>query len=363
MRGLLSTSENKFRYLVFVLDFWVMTKMKFYKNQKLLIIHSLMLSVLLFTTSCGNETSDKKVSNDNASSSQKYVQVSPDFNSEYAYEQIQKQLEFGPRVCNSEAHKKCGDYLVAELSKYAEKVTEQKSTVTNFDGQKIQIRNIIASFNTKATKRIFLSSHWDSRPYSDNDPNPENHNTPVDGADDGASGVAVSLEIARILSEKQPNIGVDIVLFDAEDLGKSEYENSFCLGSQYWASNLKNQNNTKYEFGVLFDMVGGANAKFVWEQTSIEYAEPILQKVWDTGIRMGYSSHFYYYKKGGIIDDHYYVNKLAGIPTIDIISYDAGTKSGFPAHWHTVNDNISVIDRNTLKAIGQTVLEVIYTEK
>lgn len=288
-----------------------------------------------------------------------YKQVSPNFNADSAYYFVDKQVSFGPRVTNSEPHKKCGDWLVAELRKMSDNVIEQKTTLTNYDGRQLNIRNIIAEINPKADKRILLCAHWDSRPFADEDT--KDTNKPILGANDGGSGVGVLMEIARIIKNNPLSVGIDIVLFDAEDLGKSEHNNSYCLGSQYWSTNL-HKPGYKAEYGILLDMVGAANAKFAWEEVSVTYARPVLEKVWGTAQVLGYP-HFVYYNKGGIIDDHAYVNKNAGIPTIDIIHFDAQTQSGFPEHWHTHRDNMYAIDRTTLKAVGQTLLEVIYSEK
>ena len=288
-----------------------------------------------------------------------YKQVSPNFNADSAYYFVDKQVSFGPRVTNSEPHKKCGDWLVAELRKMSDNVIEQKTTLTNYDGRQLNIRNIIAEINPKADKRILLCAHWDSRPFADEDT--KDTNKPILGANDGGSGVGVLMEIARIIKNNPLSVGIDIVLFDAEDLGKSEHNNSYCLGSQYWSTNL-HKPGYKAAYGILLDMVGAANAKFAWEEVSVTYARPVLEKVWGTAQVLGYP-HFVYYNKGGIIDDHAYVNKNAGIPTIDIIHFDAQTQSGFPEHWHTHRDNMYAIDRTTLKAVGQTLLEVIYSEK
>lgn len=289
-----------------------------------------------------------------------YKQVSPAFNGDSAYYFVKTQVDFGPRVTNSDAHKKCGDWMVAELKKYADNVIEQKTVITNFDGKKLNVRNIIAEINPTAQNRILLCAHWDSRPYADQDS--KDADKAILGANDGASGVGVLMQVAKTLKTIPPTAGVDIVLFDSEDLGKPEHDNSYCLGSQYWSSNL-HKPNYKANFGILLDMVGAPEAKFAWEQVSVENAQPVLQNVWQTAHNLGFSNYFMYYQKGGIIDDHYYVNKNAKIPTIDIIHYDAVSKTGFPTHWHTHNDNMNVIDKNTLKAVGQTLLEVIYSQK
>lgn len=286
-----------------------------------------------------------------------YQQVSPGFNADTAYRFVQQQVDFGPRVVESKAHQLCGDWIVAQFKLYADKVTEQKGSMMNWDKRMIPVRNIIASFNPKSSKRILVSAHWDSRPYADNDPSPINHHTAVLAADDGASGVAVMLEMARILANQKPEIGVDFICFDAEDLGKTSFEDSYCLGSQYWGKH-PHLSGYKADFAINLDMVGGKGAKFVWEGYSVEQAEPVLRRVWDHAVQLGYSGYFYYYRGGAITDDHRYVYELTGIPAIDIICYHEET--GFPAWWHTIRDNMDNIDRQTLKAVGQTVLETLY---
>lgn len=327
-------------------------------RKKHLYVYALLLGSFVFTA-CGNDPSPKKTT-EVPKKEDAYKQVSPVFDADSAYYFVKKQVDFGPRVTNSEAHKKCGDWMVSELKKYADNVIEQKTQIANFDGKKLNVRNIIAEFNPTATKRIMLCAHWDSRPYADQEKT--DSDKPILGANDGASGVGVLMQIAQTLKKLPPTVGVDLILFDAEDLGKSEHENSYCLGSQYWSTNL-HKPGYKAEYGILLDMVGAAGAKFAWEQVSMEAAQPVLTHVWGVAGALGYSDYFIYYQKSGIIDDHYYVNKNARIPTIDIIHYDANTPSGFPGHWHTLQDNMNVIDRNTLKAVGQTLLEVIYTEK
>lgn len=317
------------------------------------------LTILATLAACGNDPKPTKADDTKQQSAPAYKPVAPAFNADSAYYFVEKQVSFGPRVTNSEAHKKCGDWMVAQFKQYADNVIEQKASITNFDGKKLNVRNIIAEFNPQAAKRILLCAHWDSRPYADQDT--KDTDKPILGANDGASGVGVLLQIAQTLKNiPEKEVGVDIVLFDAEDLGKPEHDNSYCLGSQYWSANL-HKPGYQASFGILLDMVGAAGAKFAWENVSVEAAQPILQAVWQTAHNLGYSNYFMYYQKSGIIDDHYYVNKTAKIPTIDIIHYDAASATGFPGHWHTHRDDMSVIDRNTLKAVGQTLLEVIYS--
>jgi glutaminyl-peptide cyclotransferase len=323
--------------------------------KKLMLKISLCLcaSVVLIFSGCNNEPKKPQTLN---TKPQTYTQVSPNFNADSAYYFVKTQIDFGPRVTNNEAHKKCGDWMVKELKKYTDNVIEQKTIITHFDGTKLNVRNIIAEINPKATKRILLAAHWDSRDRADKDI--MDKTKPILGANDGASGVGVLLEVARLLQSNPISIGIDIILFDAEDLGNNE-PNTYCLGSQYWAANLHHPNYTA-DFGILLDMVGATNAGFGWEANSAKYAKPILEKVWGTAHNLNFGKHFGYIQLGGIDDDHVYVNR-AGIPTIDIIDFNA--QGNFPEHHHTHRDNMNVIDRNTLKAVGQTLLEVIYLEQ
>jgi Zn-dependent M28 family amino/carboxypeptidase len=273
---------------------------------------------------------------------------------------VQHQVGFGPRFTNSEGHTLCGNWLEKQFAMYADEVKVQKADVKNFDGKMLHIKNITASFNPEAKTRVLIAAHWDSRPYADQDADISKHNEPILAADDAGSGVAVMLEMARVMSVKKPEIGIDLICFDAEDLGKPEFDDSYCLGTQYWGKNIL-PINYKADYAINLDMVGGKGATFVWEGNSITQGEKILRKVWEKAALLGFSNSFQYIQNGQITDDHVYVYKATNIPAIDIIHFNKQT--GFPAWWHTVNDNMQNIDKNTLKAVGQTLLEVIYTEK
>lgn len=316
----------------------------------------------IFFASC-NTSTDQPKNNDIPSVPVKTIPT-PDFNSDSAFYFVKKQVEFGPRVPNSEAHTKCAEYLTAKLKSYKADVIVQQAEATAFDGKVLKMKNIIAQWNPEKQNRIMLCSHWDTRPFADQDK--VDVNKPIDGANDGGSGVGVLLEIGRLLSASLPNVGVDIILFDAEDYGQpesgiqKEQANTYCLGTQYWATN-KHRKDYSPQFAILLDMVGAPNATFTMEGVSMEYASPVVKKVWDTATRIGYSSYFVYDQTNPITDDHYYINTLAEIPAIDIIHYDPATKYHFPAVWHTHSDNLKNIDPKTLKAVGQTLLEVVYT--
>lgn len=306
---------------------------------------------------CNNKTTSKQV--------EVYQKVSPDFNADSAYAFVQKQVDFGPRVPNTPQHVACGDYLVNELKRFGAEITEQKATLTAYNGTKLNARNIIGSYATDKKGKILLFAHWDTRPYADHDPKKENYHTPILGANDGASGVGVLLEIARQLQKQTPEVGIDIIFFDAEDIGVPAFSdqhdnNSWCLGSQYWSQNLHSASyNAKY--GILLDMVGATDATFYKEGFSIEYAANAIERIWSTARQLGYGDYFQNKNIGYITDDHVPVNQYAHIPSVDIIHLNKN--GGFFPHWHTVNDNMNNISKETLKAVGQTVLEVIYKEK
>lgn len=290
----------------------------------------------------------------------------PVFEADSAYAYVARQVAFGPRVPNTQSHKACGDYLAAELKRHGAQVFEQEAVLTAYDGTKLQARNIIGSFDPENKKRVMLFAHWDTRPFSDHDPNPANHRKAIDGADDGASGVGALLEIARQIGMNAPGMGVDILFFDAEDYGipefdKSKYQtdNSWCLGSQFWAKN-PHVPNYKAKFGILLDMVGAKDAVFYKELTSMYYAARYVDEVWNTARNLGYGKFFINANGGGITDDHQFVIEGRNIPCLDIINYDPQSEGGFRTHWHTQKDNMENIDRETLKAVGQTVLEVVY---
>ena len=282
------------------------------------------------------------------------------FNADSAYAYVQRQCDFGPRVPNSEAHRECGDWMAAELRSRGANVTEQRMKLKAFDGTMLDARNIIAEFYPEKERRVLLLAHWDCRPWADNDPNPDNHRKPVDGANDGASGTGVLLEMARLLQSHEPSIGVDILLVDAEDWGETEGdESSWALGTQYWLQYPHRKGYAMPEYGILLDMVGNADASFKKDFFSLRFASSIVEKIWKTAEQLGYSSKFPDTEGGAITDDHLFVN-AAGIPCVDIIDQRTDSQSGFFPQWHTTDDKMTHIDRSTLKAVGQTVATLLF---
>lgn len=293
--------------------------------------------------------------------------IAPQFDADSAYLYVKNQVDFGPRVPNTKQHVACGNYLAKQLETFGAQVTNQYADLIAYDGTLLKARNIIGSYKPESKKRIALFAHWDTRPWADNDPDEKNHHTPILGANDAASGVGALLEIARQVNMQQPELGIDIIFLDAEDYGTPQFyegehkEESWCLGAQYWARTPHVQGYNA-RFGILLDMVGGKNSVFMKETYSEQYAPDINKKVWKAAKRLGYEQTFVNAKGDTVTDDHLFINRLAKIKTIDIIASDLH-EGGFPLTWHTVNDNMDHIDKNTLKAVGQTVMEVIYNEK
>jgi hypothetical protein len=318
-----------------------------------------IVTALALLSSC--DWFKKEQSTDTNQPADKPLAAIPAFNADSAYVYIEKQLAFGNRVPTSPSHDKCADYLIAHFKQHADTVYIQKYVTTAFDGTKLNSTNIIASFNPHAATRVMLSAHWDSRPFADQDT--IDQNKPIQAANDAGSGVAILMEVAKGLQAQKPNIGVDLVLFDSEDYGQPsnstlpQVENSYCLGSQYWAKN-PHVANYKADFGINMDMVGASDAVFMREQVSVTNADWVSQYVWGLADRLGYSSLFVPQMAGAITDDHLYVMQGRQFPCIDIIHYS--NQSGFGIHWHTHRDDINWISKNTLQAVGRTVLQAIY---
>ena len=326
----------------------------------------LLLTAVLF--SCGNSKTATNVSMETV------VAVGPEFSADSAYAYCKAQCDFGPRTMNSEAHDRCGEWIASKFRQFGLQVTEQNAILKGYDGTQLKATNIIASYTPKGGQatlpRILVCAHWDSRPWADNDPDSANWRKPVVAANDGASGVAVILELARLVSKTDSlGVGIDFVCFDAEDWGVPQWSDasdtgdSWALGAQHWAANPHTK-DYKARFGVLLDMVGGSGAKFYREGMSMHYAPEIVEKVWNAARVVGYSSMFPNSEGGMVTDDHIPVNEKLNIPTIDVIPYyDSCPQSSFGPTWHTVNDTMENIDPNTLKAVGQTMVQVLFSEK
>ena len=325
-------------------------------------------------TSCG--TTKKSQQN-----SQPVVNI--EFNADSAYAFCAAQCAFGPRTMNSEAHERCLQWVQQKFQDYGCQVTLQQADLRGYDGTILKSTNIIArqpsAISRQPSSRILVCAHWDSRPWADNDPDSANWRKPVMAANDGASGVAVMLELARLLQQHDSaRVAVDFVCFDAEDWGVPQWSDevdadSWALGAQHWAASYASapvpaastagESQPSYDYAILLDMVGGQGAKFYHEYYSLQYARPVVEKVWQAASAAGYGSFFPSKDGGGVTDDHIPVNEKAHIPCIDIINhYPDCEQSSFGPTWHTVNDDMQHLDKNTLQAVGQTLVQLIYSD-
>ena len=275
------------------------------------------------------------------------------FDADGAYALTRQQCEFGPRVPGTTAHDRCAEWLITTLRTSCDTVLVQNAMVQSARSGRIEARNIIGVINPDATQRLLLLAHWDTRPWADSDPDPANHGEPVMGANDGASGVGVLLQLARQLKADGTTLGIDILLVDAEDMGIDDNEESWALGTQYWASH-PHVEGYKALFGILLDMVGSAHATFPREDYSMQFASGFGDLVW----RNAAGSHFINAQGGAVTDDHVFVNR-SGIPCIDIIDMRSDSPTGFCPEWHTTSDTMDAISAATLGEVGQTLLNVI----
>jgi glutaminyl-peptide cyclotransferase len=286
----------------------------------------------------------------------------PSFNADSAYTSVSKQVAMGPRTPGSAAQKKCADWMWQQLGMVCDTVYVQDTHVTGGDGKSLPCYNVIGVINPHAAHRILLLTHWDSRPWADQDT--KDKDKPIIAADDGGSGVGVLLEVARVIKAKGLNkdLGIDILFTDVEDYGRSEWgEDSYCLGTQYWARH-PHVAGYRADYGILLDMVGAHGAQFPLEGSSAQFAPDVQQRVWQAASTAGYSSYFPFTSSVDITDDHVPVNRIAGIKTIDIINLTPDMQHPFAPHWHTHMDEMNIIDKATLKAVGQTLLQVIYQQ-
>lgn len=319
----------------------------------------MVLCAALLVAGC----SQKKGNTVAGSSAKDYTQVQvPDFSADSALSFAKAQLDFGPRTPNSQSASQCEQYLVSQMNRWCDTVIVQKFSTTLWNNTVVNGSNIIGSINPAHSTRILLAAHWDSRLWADHDSVPANQKKPIPGANDGASGVSVLMELARVMAFDTPDAGIDFIFFDVEDQGIPEWadeykDNTWCLGSQYWAQ-YPHVPFYKAIYGVLLDMVGTPNPRFTMEEVSRKYAPHILNKYWNAAASLGYSNIFVKSDTDPILDDHLYVNQIAGIPTIDLVQNTPG--SSFFPYWHTMGDNFDALDASTMKVVGNLILKVIY---
>lgn len=326
-----------------------------------------LFATVLFGCGEGPKKSPEKPSVPRTSVADQPLVKTPVFSGDSAFAYVAKQVAFGPRVPNSPSHRACANWLTETLERHGADVTVQTGRVTAFDGTPLDISNIFGAFRPEARRRLLLFAHWDTRPFADKDST--RMDEPIDGANDGGSGVGVLLELARIMGDSLPNIGVDIAFFDAEDYGEPEWlpnrdqdYTDWCLGSQYWARK-PHIPGYRAKYGILLDMVGARGAVFHREGTSMALAPSVVDKVWDTAKKMGHSDLFRNRVTPQTVDDNLFVSQMAGIPSANIVHYHLDTRmmGYFPFH-HTHGDNLEAIDPNVLEVVGQVLTQVVYSE-
>jgi len=335
-----------------------------------------LIIIFAVITACGDEssTTDGTSQPDTSINAPKTPQEAPKpvqvpaFNKDSAYAFVAKQVAFGPRVPGSDEIEACRQWMISKLESYGADVIRQDFNASYHHGETHPAANIVGQFNPGIQNRVVLAAHYDTRYIAEQDADESRQQEPILGADDGASGVGVLMEIARLISENEIDLGVDIVFFDAEDQGLrgggEETLTTWCIGSQYW-SRQPHRNGYSADFGILLDMVGAGDAYFNIEKTRGVYRNAdeitnVYRKVWSLAKAMGKGRYFQNQTVSGIIDDHYFVNTISGIPMIDIINKPPGAEHGFGDHWHTHNDNMDIISRETLGAVGQVVTAVVY---
>jgi glutaminyl-peptide cyclotransferase len=315
-----------------------------------------LISLLLFLTSCsGRDSSHEHVER---TIGEAKVPV-PVFDAGSAFSYVQHQVEFGPRNPGSTGHQQCLQFLTFEMQKYADAISQQSFHHTGYEGRSYRLTNVIGSFNLQATDRILLGAHWDTRPRAERDPDPLKRNLPILGANDGASGVAVLLELARILSKTPPPVGVDIILFDGEDYGKEGDLDQYCIGAKYFVRNMPS--GFRPRFGIIIDMVGDKEMRLPRESNSMQFAPDVVNLIWNTASHLQIRQ-FENRTGSPIYDDHIPLNE-AGIPTaliidLELIGYDGPDERR--RYWHTSYDTPDQISPASLAAVGSVLTHIIY---
>lgn len=281
------------------------------------------------------------------------------FDGEAARRYVKAQLDFGPRVPGTEAHRRAGDWITEQMRQRADTVIEQRWNHVTAKGDTLPLRNIFARFRPAATTRILYVSHWDSRPVSDQAEDPAKRVLPVPGANDGASSTALLIALADLLKQTPPTVGVDLLFVDGEDYGSfGPPDVDVLIGSTYFAANMP----AGYQpiFGVLFDMVGDTDPQFLQEGHSVERAPEVVTRVWDTAARLGYQQYFPPRVGTSITDDHLPLLDK-GLRVIDVIDLDylGPPGSGKPNYHHTPEDTLDKVSARTLKIVGDVAYTLI----
>lgn len=321
-----------------------------------LISVNILLILLILTAGC-----EKKENKEISKAEFEIVKNDslPQFSGENAYAFTKAQVDFGPRNPGSPGHSRTLAYLQNELNKFADEVELQSFTYPGYNEQ-LHLTNIVAKFNPGNKKRILICAHWDTRPRSEHSKDSTKRNLPILGANDGASGCGIILELARVLHRNRVAIGIDLVLFDGEDYGKENDLDNYCLGSKYYSVNIPG--GIYPRFAILLDMVGDKDAIFMKEAGSVQYASDIVDLIWNIAAQVN-ASAFVPRRGEGIYDDHIPLNQ-AGIKTVDIIDEElvgADTPTERRNYWHSDKDTMENIGKDTLQQVGDVLIYLIYS--
>lgn len=279
----------------------------------------------------------------------------PLFDGARAFALLERQVGFGPRAPGSPGHAACRDFLADHLRAYTPQVDLLPFTHRGYDGRTLHLTNIRARFNPGARTRVLLAAHWDTRPRAERDPDPERRTQPIPGANDGASGVAVLLELARLLREHPPSVGVDLLLFDGEDYGVEGDDANYLLGARAYAASLAGTRLPA--FGILLDMVGDAQLDLLREQNSDAYAPRVVDLLWNTAAALGIAE-FRDVRGPALLDDHIPLIE-AGVPTAVVIDFEYPDASH--RYWHTHADIPAHCSPQSLEAVGTVLTHLLYT--
>ena len=321
--------------------------------------------LVTFTACCSCSNAPKSTATEPAATGTDVHSSKPAFQADSAYQYIAQQLSFGPRVPGSTAQQLTAEWLESELKRHGAAVTVQRTQALSYDGKQLPVINLVGSYNPNARMRVLLMSHWDSRHVADHDSNPANRTKPVPAANDGASGVGVLLELARLAGERLPQVGIDILLTDVEDYGApddwkgSHDEKWWAMGTQLWCKQARNE-GYHAEYGILLDMVGAPDATFYREYYSQRYASGYVDQVWRTAAQLGYNKLFVNQAGGGVTDDHVFVNQILGIPTLDIIDTRMDADGTFFPYWHTTDDTLDKISTEMLAKVGNVLVNLLW---
>lgn len=272
------------------------------------------------------------------------------FDGDAAFARLEALMEL-PRSLGDPRRARSIDALANMLAAAGSRPHAHAFKAADRDGTAYALVNLVADFRPDARTRFVLATHFDTRPWADEDPDPAAHALPVPGANDGTSGVAVLLELAPALLRDLPDdVGFTIVLFDGEELGHDSDPAGYCAGSRRLAADIQDPAFTllrEAAFGIVLDMVGDRDLRIIPEPTSVAAAPELVDHVWSTAQRHGVTTFDATVREVGIVDDHKFLG-AAGIPSILLIDRDY-------AEWHTVRDTIDRVDARSLHAVGEVL--------